>query len=81
MKKSRKERHPSKKVLSLTDVKSRDRKGFIQVPNSVILHDPRGMKAKILKGAEENQVEIIVIRITVVASSSCDEVSKHVINQ
>ena len=39
------------------------------------------MKAKILKGAEENQVEMNVIRITVVASSSCDEVSKHVIYQ
>ena len=35
MKKARKERHPPKKVLCPTDVESRDRRGFIQLPNTV----------------------------------------------
>ncbi len=69
MKKARKERHPPKKVLCPTDVESRERRGFIQLPNSVRLHSPRDMKAKILKGAEERQVEINVIRITAAARS------------
>ena len=56
MKKARKERHPPKKVLCPTNVESRDRRGFIQLPNSVCLHGPRGLKSKILKGAEEHQV-------------------------
>jgi hypothetical protein len=75
MKKARKERHPPKKVLCPTDVlvESRDRRGFIQlqVPNSVRLHGPRGVRAKILKGAEEHQFEINVIRRTVVATLTC----------
>jgi hypothetical protein len=71
IKKARKERHPPKKVLCPTDVESRDRRGFIQLPNSVCFHGPRGMKCKILKGAEEHQVEINVVRITVVATLGC----------
>ncbi len=73
MKKARKERHPPKKVLCPTDLESRDRRGFIQLPNSVRLHGPRGMKAKILKGAEEHQVEINVrvIGRTVVGTLGC----------
>ncbi len=54
-KKARKERHPPKKVLCPTDIESRDRRGFIQLPNSVRFHGPSGMKAKILKRTEENQ--------------------------
>ena len=56
MKKARKERHPPKKVLCPTDVESRDRRGFIQLPNSVCLHGARGVKAEILKATEENEV-------------------------
>jgi hypothetical protein len=44
MKKARKEWHLPKKVLYPTDVESRDRRGFIQLLNSVRLHSSRGMK-------------------------------------
>ncbi len=39
MKKARKERHSPRKVLCPTDVESRDRRGFIQLPNTV--HIPK----------------------------------------
>jgi hypothetical protein len=44
---------------------------FIHLPNSVCLHSARGMKAKVLKGVEENQVDVNVFRITVVATFGC----------
>ena len=71
MKKARKEWHPPQKVRCPANVESRDRRGLIQLSNSVRLHGPRGVKEKILKGAEENQVESNVFRITVVATLGC----------
>ena len=60
MKEALKEWHPPQKVSCPANVESRDRRAFIQLSYSVRLHGPRGMKAKILKGAEENQVDINV---------------------
>jgi hypothetical protein len=71
MKKARKEWHPPKKVLCPANVESWDRRGFIQLPNSVCLHGARGLKEKILKGAEENQVDNNVFRITAVRTFGC----------
>ncbi len=71
MKKARKEWHPPKNVFCPTNIESWDRGGFIQLPHSVCLHGARGVKAKILKGAEENQLDMNVFRATIVATSGC----------
>ena len=63
MNKARKEWHPPQKVCCPANVEGQDRRGFTQLSNSVTvtsLRGPRGMKAKILKSAEENQVYINV---------------------
>ncbi len=73
MKKALKEWHPPQKVRCPANVESRGRRlgRFIQLSNSVRLHGPRGMKAKILKDAKEKQFDINVFRITVVATLGC----------
>jgi hypothetical protein len=44
-------------VLYPANIQRRDRRGFIQLPYSIRLHCARGLQAKILICAEENQVE------------------------
>jgi hypothetical protein len=57
--------HQPKEVLFPANGESRDRSGFMQFPCSVCRHGARGAKAKILKGAEENQVDIDVLGLEI----------------
>ena len=61
--KARNERYPSKKVLNLSNVESRNRGGLMKFPHSFGLHGARchSSQAQILKGAEEGEVEWNVV--------------------
>jgi hypothetical protein len=54
VKKARKEWHPPKKVLNSADIEGRDRRGLVQLPNSICLHGASGLKVQILKGTKEH---------------------------
>jgi hypothetical protein len=67
VKEARKEWHPPKEVLNSANVEGRDRRGLVQLPNSIGLHGARGWKVQILKGTKEHQVQSCFVGITVVA--------------
>ena len=60
VKEARKEWHPPKEVLNSANVEvlegrdSLDRRGLVQLPNSIGLHGSRDLKVQILKGTEEH---------------------------
>ncbi len=54
VKEARKEWHPPKEVLNSANIEGRDRRGLVQLPNSIGLHGARGLKVQILKGTEEH---------------------------
>ncbi len=66
-KKALKEWHLPKKVLNSADIEGRNRRGLVQLPNSICLHGARGLKVQILKGTKEHKVESNFVRITIVA--------------
>ncbi len=68
IKEARKKLRPPKEMFHIANTESRDKRGFIQLPNSGWLHWASGLQAKILKGAEENQVERDIFWTTVVPS-------------
>ncbi len=57
VKEARKEWHPAKEVLNSANIEGRDRRGLIQLPNSIRLHGARGLKVQIPKGTKEHQVK------------------------
>jgi hypothetical protein len=67
VKEARKEWHPPKEVLNSANIEGRDRRGLVQLPNSIGLHGARGLKVQILKGIKEHQVQSSFVGITVVA--------------
>ena len=67
VKEARKEWHPPKEVLNSANIEGRDRRGLVQLPNSIGLHGARGLKVQILKGTKEHQVQSSFVGITVVA--------------
>jgi hypothetical protein len=67
VKEARKEWHPPKEVLNSANIEGRDRRGLVQLPNSIGLHGARGLKVQILKGTKEHQVQSSFAGITVVA--------------
>jgi hypothetical protein len=64
---ARREWHPPQEVPHQANIEGRDRRGLVQLPNSVGLHGARGLKVQILKGTEEHQVQSSFVGITVVA--------------
>ena len=71
VKEARKEWHPPKEVLNSANIEGRDRRGLVQLPNSIGLHGARGLKVQILKGTKEHQVQSNFVGITVVAPLDC----------
>ena len=71
VKEARKEWHPPKEVLNSANIECRDRRGLVQLPNSIGLHGARGLKVQILKGTKEHQVQSNFVGITVVAPLDC----------
>jgi hypothetical protein len=67
VKEARKEWHSPKEVLNSANIEGRDRRGLVQLPNSIGLHGARGLKVQILKGTKEHQVQSSFVRITVIA--------------
>ena len=43
-----------KEVPKSANIEDRDRRGLVQLPNSIGLHGARGLKVQILKGTEEH---------------------------
>jgi len=64
---ARKEWHQPKEVPKSANIEGRDRRGLVQLPNSIGLHGARGLKVQILKGTKEDQVQSNFVGITVVA--------------
>jgi hypothetical protein len=58
--------HQPKEVLNSANIEGRERRGLVQLPNSICLHGARSLKVQILKGTREH-AEIGFVRITVVA--------------
>ena len=54
VKEARKEWHPPKEVPQHANIEGKDRRGLVQLPNSIGLHGARGLKVQILKGTEEH---------------------------
>ena len=71
VKEARKEWHPPKEVLNSASIEGRDRRGLVQLPNSIGLHGARGLKVQILKGTKEHQVQSNFVGVTVVAPLDC----------
>jgi hypothetical protein len=54
VKEARKEWPPPKEVLNSANVEGRDRRGLVQLPNSIGLHGARDLKVQIPKWTEEH---------------------------
>ena len=67
--KAQNERNPSKKVLNPSNIERGNRGGLVQFSHSIGLHCACQMQAQILKGAEEDQVELNVVRTTTIMCS------------